>query len=298
MGLRRNSAGGLGRSSRCPPPPREEAVSVESSTGYEPPTIPDRSALPAAPLAPGCRRPEEEKKGGQEEGEPGAADALAGPAAASAAGPFCSAARGRHRQPPALGVQDAAARSTLDSVAGKAEPTQPSGSPSAGSWSRKSTARPNLGSARPRSCRPPIPRPRYARGDLLRQRNSERPTPPSAKPTRWADENYYLGVALQRLRRFDEAVAHSSGRRPRRPDPLPDRRHPPLPGAVAARHGQSQPGDRHGPRPCLRLLLPRPRRREVGRKDLLVNDMERFLALAPGSPEADRAKMILRAVKK
>lgn len=37
---------------------------------------------------------------------------------------------------------------------------------------------------------------------------------------------------------------------------------------------------------------------KLGRKDLLVNDMERFLALAASSPEADRAKAILRAAKR
>ncbi|HBL29992.1 MAG TPA: hypothetical protein DD490_24395 [Acidobacteria bacterium] len=37
---------------------------------------------------------------------------------------------------------------------------------------------------------------------------------------------------------------------------------------------------------------------KLGRKDLLVNDMERFLALAPTSPEAERAKAILRAAKR
>ena len=37
---------------------------------------------------------------------------------------------------------------------------------------------------------------------------------------------------------------------------------------------------------------------KLGRKDLLVNDMERFLKLAPDAPEAELARMILRSVKK
>jgi tetratricopeptide (TPR) repeat protein len=36
---------------------------------------------------------------------------------------------------------------------------------------------------------------------------------------------------------------------------------------------------------------------KIGRKDLLVNDMERFVTLAPNAPEADRAKAVLRAAK-
>jgi len=37
---------------------------------------------------------------------------------------------------------------------------------------------------------------------------------------------------------------------------------------------------------------------KLGRKDLLVNDMERFLALAPNAPEAEQAKAVLRAAKR
>ncbi|MGH9363252.1 MAG: tetratricopeptide repeat protein, partial [Thermoanaerobaculia bacterium] len=37
---------------------------------------------------------------------------------------------------------------------------------------------------------------------------------------------------------------------------------------------------------------------KLGRKDLLINDLERFLALAPNAPEAERAKAILRAAKR
>jgi len=37
---------------------------------------------------------------------------------------------------------------------------------------------------------------------------------------------------------------------------------------------------------------------KLGRKDLLINDMSRFLALAPNAPEASRAQAILNAAKR
>lgn len=37
---------------------------------------------------------------------------------------------------------------------------------------------------------------------------------------------------------------------------------------------------------------------KLGRKDKLINDMERFVDLAPNSPEADRARAILRAARR
>ncbi|HYG62724.1 MAG TPA: tetratricopeptide repeat protein [Thermoanaerobaculia bacterium] len=37
---------------------------------------------------------------------------------------------------------------------------------------------------------------------------------------------------------------------------------------------------------------------KLGRKDKLINDMERFVDLAPSSPEADRARAILRAARR
>ncbi len=36
---------------------------------------------------------------------------------------------------------------------------------------------------------------------------------------------------------------------------------------------------------------------KLGHKDRLVNDMERFLALAPSAPEADEARAVLQAVR-
>jgi regulator of sirC expression with transglutaminase-like and TPR domain len=37
---------------------------------------------------------------------------------------------------------------------------------------------------------------------------------------------------------------------------------------------------------------------ELNRNDVLVNDMSRFVELAPNAPEAERARAILRVVKK
>jgi regulator of sirC expression with transglutaminase-like and TPR domain len=37
---------------------------------------------------------------------------------------------------------------------------------------------------------------------------------------------------------------------------------------------------------------------KVGRKDLLINDLERFLALAPNAPEAERARAVLNAARR
>ena len=36
---------------------------------------------------------------------------------------------------------------------------------------------------------------------------------------------------------------------------------------------------------------------KVDRKDLLINDLERFLALAPDAPDAPRAKRLLAAIQ-
>ena len=36
---------------------------------------------------------------------------------------------------------------------------------------------------------------------------------------------------------------------------------------------------------------------KIGRKDLLINDLQRFLALAPGAPDAPRAQRLLDAIK-
>jgi tetratricopeptide (TPR) repeat protein len=114
--------------------------------------------------------------------------------------------------------------------------------------------------------------------------------------------NYYRGVALQRLRRYDEAVqALESARNADSGDAL-------IPlqiGVTRVFQEQWQPAMDQLNRTiemdsgvAYAYFYRGLAAEKLGRKDLLVNDMERFLALAPGSPEADRAKAILRAAKR
>jgi tetratricopeptide (TPR) repeat protein len=116
------------------------------------------------------------------------------------------------------------------------------------------------------------------------------------------DADYYLGVAQQRLRQYDQAV--ETLQRARASDPgnalVPyqigvtrvfqekwtdgvDQ----LNKAIEMDSGIAYAYYYRG------LAA-----EKLGRKDLLVNDMERFLALAPNAPEADRAKAILRAAQR
>jgi len=37
---------------------------------------------------------------------------------------------------------------------------------------------------------------------------------------------------------------------------------------------------------------------KLGRKDLLINDLDRFLALAPNAPEAAQARALLNAARR
>ncbi|HJX26749.1 MAG TPA: tetratricopeptide repeat protein [Thermoanaerobaculia bacterium] len=113
---------------------------------------------------------------------------------------------------------------------------------------------------------------------------------------------YYRGVALQRLRRFDEAVEalekarQADGGNARIPYQI---------GVTRVFQEQWQPAlDQLNKAIEMDSGLAYAyfyrglAAEKAGRKDLLVNDMERFLALAPSSPEAERAKAILRAAKR
>jgi tetratricopeptide (TPR) repeat protein len=139
----------------------------------------------------------------------------------------------------------------------------------------------------------------------LRQRregdagNAFRKAVEAARAKGGADAAYYMGVAQQRLKQYDEAVATLEGARAPQPALLPYQI------GVTRALQQSWPAAVEQLNRALdmdsglayayyyRALA----QNKLGRKDRLVNDMERFLALAPNAPEADEAKAILRAVK-
>lgn len=145
----------------------------------------------------------------------------------------------------------------------------------------------------------------YLGETLLRQRRNAdadaafRQAAEVARARGGADAAYYLGVAQQRLRQYDQAVATLQGASGPAPALVPfqigvtrvfqgswSAAVEQLDRAVAQDSGLAYAyyyrGLAHD---------------KLGRKDLLVNDMERFLALAPGAPEAEQARAILRAVK-
>ena len=113
-----------------------------------------------------------------------------------------------------------------------------------------------------------------------------------------ADAAYYLGVAQQRLKQFDDAVATLQGASA------------PAPGLVAYQIGVTRAYQQSWQAASdaldqaiaadsglayayyYRGLVSD----KLGRKDRMANDMDRFLALAPNAPEADQARAILRAV--
>ena len=134
----------------------------------------------------------------------------------------------------------------------------------------------------------------------LRQRNSGAADGAFRKAAEVAGGNkYYLGVARQRLRQYDDAVAaleQAQGFGALVPYQI---------GVTRLFQEQWQPAlDQlsraidSDPNLANAYYYRGLAAEKLNRKDLLVNDMERFLKLAPDSPEAERARMILRAVKK
>jgi tetratricopeptide (TPR) repeat protein len=114
-----------------------------------------------------------------------------------------------------------------------------------------------------------------------------------------ADAAYYLGVAQQRLKQYDDAVATLAGAQAPQPALIPYQigvtrafqenwaaAAEQLNNAISMDSGLAMAYYYRG------LVMDK-----LGHKDLLVNDMSRFLALAPNAPEADRAQAVLRAVK-
>lgn len=136
----------------------------------------------------------------------------------------------------------------------------------------------------------------------LRQRNNGAADGAFRKAAEVAGGNpYYLGVARQRLRQYDEAVAaleqaRGSGFGALVPYQIGVTRlfqeqwQPALDQLTQAIESDSSLAYAYYYRGLAAEKLKR--------TDLLVNDMERFLKLAPDSPEAERARLILRAVKK
>lgn len=114
-----------------------------------------------------------------------------------------------------------------------------------------------------------------------------------------AEAAYYLGVAQQRLRQFDEAVATLQGASAPAPALIPYQI------GVTRAFQQSWQAALDQLNRAIELdsgLAYGYYYRglcydKLGRKDLLVNDMERFLLLAPNAPEAEQARAVLRAVK-
>jgi tetratricopeptide (TPR) repeat protein len=114
-----------------------------------------------------------------------------------------------------------------------------------------------------------------------------------------ADAAYYLGVAQQRLKQYDDAVATLQGARAPAPALIPyqvgvTRAFQENWTAAAEQLSRAISMDSGLAYAYYYRGLAQDK---LGRKDLLVNDMERFLALAPNAPEAARARAILQAVK-
>jgi tetratricopeptide (TPR) repeat protein len=115
-----------------------------------------------------------------------------------------------------------------------------------------------------------------------------------------AEAAYYLGVAQQQLKQLDEAIATLQGAHAPQPALIPyqlgvayylkgswdaaaeqlDRAISMDSGLAYAYYYRGRANDKRN------------------RKDLLVNDMSRFLALAPNAPEAPQAQAILNSVKR
>lgn len=146
----------------------------------------------------------------------------------------------------------------------------------------------------------------YLGETYLRQRkdgeasNAFRKAADLARAKNGSDSAYYLGVAQQRLKQYDEAISTLQGARA------------PEPALIPYQIGVTQAFKENWPAAAEQLnraiemdsglayayYYRALAQEKLGRKDLLVNDMERFLAIAPNAPEADRAKAILRAVRR
>lgn len=111
---------------------------------------------------------------------------------------------------------------------------------------------------------------------------------------------YYLGVAQQQLKQYDEAISTLQGASAPQPALIPYQT-----GVTRYFQGSWQAAVDQLNRAIdmdsglayayyYRALA----QDKLGHKDQLVNDMSRFLALAPNAPEAGQAKAILNSVKR
>jgi tetratricopeptide (TPR) repeat protein len=114
-----------------------------------------------------------------------------------------------------------------------------------------------------------------------------------------ADAAYYLGIAQQRLKQYDDAIATFAGARAPQPALIPyqigvTRTFQSNWAAAVEQLNQAITMDSG----LAMAYYYRGRAQDkLGHKDLLVNDMNRFLALAPKAPEAASAQAVLGAVK-
>jgi len=141
---------------------------------------------------------------------------------------------------------------------------------------------------------------------LLRQRRDAdasavfRQAADAARAKGGAGAAYYLGVAQQRLKQYDDAVATFAGAQAPQPALIPYQigvtRAFQESWAAAAEQLNNAINMDSGLAMAYyyRGLV----QDKLGHKDLLVNDMSRFLALAPNAPEAATAQAVLRAVKR
>src|SRR5262249_33718188 len=110
---------------------------------------------------------------------------------------------------------------------------------------------------------------------------------------------YYLGVAQQRLKQYDDAVGTLAGAQAPQPALIPYQigvtRS--FQGNWAAAADQLSQAIAMDSGLAMAYFYRGLAQDKLGRKDLLVNDMSRFVALAPNAPEADSAQAVLRAVK-
>jgi tetratricopeptide (TPR) repeat protein len=116
------------------------------------------------------------------------------------------------------------------------------------------------------------------------------------------DGLYYLGVAQQRLKQYDQAVETLESARAQAPS---NAMIPLQIGVTRAFQEQWNPAVEQLSRAvemnsglAYAYYYRGLSYDKLNRKDLLVKDMERFLALAPDAPEADRARAVLQAARR